>query len=126
MDKVKEGWIIFLDDDDMFTDKNCLKKINTHLNNDNDIVFWKFLRPDLVIFPPTMEKIRCGNVASCTYCFNSKFKNTSRWPPFMCGDYMFLEKLLKQNNFNRKFISNILTATNYDDKQQSLGRKERK
>ena len=123
MNKVKDGWIIFLDDDDMLTNKNCLKKINMSLSGDNDIVFWKFLRPDRVIFPKNIQKVNCGHVVSCGYCFHSKFKDTSKWNPRRSGDYYFLDNLLK-NNFNRKFINNILTCTVYNDRKQNYGSKE--
>ena len=123
MNKVKDGWIMFLDDDDMLSNKNCLKKINMSLSDDNDIVFWKFLRPDRIIFPKNIKQILCGHIVSCGYCFHSKFKDTSKWNPRRSGDYYFLEKLLK-NNFNRKFIDNILTCTVYNDRKQNFGSKE--
>ena len=123
MNKVEDGWIIFLDDDDKLTDKNCLKKINMNLQKENDIVFWKFLRPDRIIYPNNIKSISCGNVVSCGYCFHSKFKDTSKWIPRRSGDYYFLERLLK-NNFNRKFIDIILTSTVYNDRKQNFGSKE--
>ena len=53
-----KDWIIFLDDDDMFKDSNCLKCISENIKSDNDIVF-------------------CGNIHHqywmhrCTYVFRA-------------------------------------------------------
>jgi hypothetical protein len=123
LNKVNDGWIIFLDDDDMFTDINCLKKINTYLVDDNTILFWKFLRPDKIIYPKKLSKIYCGYVASCGYCFNYKYKNSSEWVPRRSGDFYFLNKLLNQN-FKREFIDEIITSTVYSDRTQNFGKKE--
>ena len=123
LSKVKDGWIIFLDDDDMFSDNNCLKIINDKLNKENDFVFWKFLRPDKVIFPFSIKHITFGTVANCGYCFNSNYKNKSKWKDMRYGDYIYLKKLLKYS-FNRKYIPSILTRTTYNNKISNFGMKE--
>ena len=44
LDKVQDGWIIFLDDDDMFTHENSLLFLSRYILNENNLVFWKFKR----------------------------------------------------------------------------------
>lgn len=108
--KVNKGYIMFLDDDDMFTSKYALEKINEKLKNDNHIVFWKFKCNDKIIFPNNM-KIKVGYVANSSYCFHHKFKDSSKWEALQIGDFNFLDNLLKKNTFDRIFIEEILTGT---------------
>ena len=56
--KVNEGWIIFLDDDDMFLDVNCLKLVNEKIENENDLILWKYLRNDKIIYPQDINNIQ--------------------------------------------------------------------
>ena len=46
-DKINDGWIMFLDDDNYFIHPDCLKIINMNLKE--KIVVWSFLRPDKLI-----------------------------------------------------------------------------
>ena len=101
MDKVKDGWIMFLDDDDQFSNDYALSIINSKLNNDNDILFWVFKMKNKLIYPKNINNIRPGEICNSTYCFNSKFKNLSRWTTGQEGDFNFINGLLKINIFNR-------------------------
>ena len=124
LNKVKNGWILFLDDDDMYTNTESIKIINKHIQNENNILFWKFKRPDKLIYPPTI-KIERNTVASCGYCFHSKYKNLSKWTVWQGGDFDYVEGLLKKNKFDKIFINNILTKTTFNDmKVGNFGNKE--
>ena len=48
---VKEGWIIFLDDDDMFLTNNSLSIISSYISSESDLIIWNYLRPDKIISP---------------------------------------------------------------------------
>ena len=98
LDRVEKGWIIFLDDDDMFSGVDVLKKINGSIKNfdNNAIFFWYHKRSDRVIYPPDLRNIQKSSIASCSYCFNSKYKNLSRWNTGQTGDFEFLDQLLRK------------------------------
>ena len=49
LDKVKNGFIMFLDDDDCLTHNKVLNIINDNLE-ENKILKWNFLRPDKIIY----------------------------------------------------------------------------
>lgn len=110
MDKVENGWIMFLDDDDMLCHDKVLSMINEQLIDKNSFCIWKFLRPDKIIFPKDINTIRLGEIVSCGFIFNNIHKNKSRWPDKQCGDYMFYNGLIK-NNLKIKVIDLILTKT---------------
>ena len=93
MDRVEEGWIMFLDDDDMLCHDKVLSMINEHLNDKNSLYLWKFLRPDKVIYPKDVNNIRLGEIDTTSVCFHSIHKKKSRWPDKQCGDYAFFSGL---------------------------------
>jgi hypothetical protein len=108
--KVEKGWIIFLDEDDMFSNKNALELINIYIKNNNSILFWKFKCGENIIYP-NINNIKVNTVASCGYCFNSIYKDFGQWETGQQGDYNFLKGLLSNVNFEKIFINNILTKT---------------
>lgn len=127
MDKVEDGFILFLDDDDEFTHNEVLNIINNHIKSDDDIIIWKFMRPDKLIYPQCLDKISIGEIDTTMVCFNSKFKHLSQWMDCKNGDYYFYTELFrkfKNSNSNNsiKFINYILTKTIYNDRINFSGK----
>lgn len=123
MDKVDDGYIMFLDDDDKFTQKYALNIISNNIKSEEDFLIWKFFRPDKVIYPEDINNIKLGEIDTTTICFHSKYKDLARWDNKQYGDYNFYNKLLtyKDINFNKLFIDNILTQTIFDNKVGNFG-----
>lgn len=117
LDKVDNGYIIFLDDDDCFTHKYVLNIISDNINSEEDFLIWKFLRSDKLIYPEDIHNIKLGEIDTTSVCFHSKYKNNARWWNKQYGDYNFYNQLLKSNNikFNIKFIDSILTQCDLDE-----------
>jgi hypothetical protein len=113
--KVKEGYIIFLDDDDKFYYDFSLETINNKLSNENDIIFWKFSLSNKLIYPKNINHIKCGEIANSTYCFHSKFKNYSKWDATQQGDFKFINGILKKKSIRRIFLDYNLTGTIWFD-----------
>ena len=112
MEKVNDGWIMGLDDDDKFSNENALTIINSKLRNVNDILFWQVNIAGNIIIPPNINNIRLSHVANCGFCFHSKVKNMSRWSSVKCGDFHFLNNLLQSKyQFNRLKLPITLTQT---------------
>ena len=121
LEKVSDGWIIFLDDDDMFSSEYTLSLINDNLKDNNNLVLWKFLRPDKIIYPLNINKIKKGNITNCGYCFHSKFNYLFKWAAVRGGDFNYINGLLNNNSFNKIFLPYILTKTIYNDKISNYG-----
>ena len=107
MDKVKSGWIIFLDDDDKFTHNKVLQMINNNIESNNTIYIWKFLRADMIVFPPNLNDIKLGEIDTTSICFHSKHKNLSQWGDEQYGDFAFYSKFI--NSFKKILINSIFT-----------------
>ena len=113
LDQVKEGWIIFMDDDDKFINNNCLQIISAEIKDDKDLIIWNFLRPDKIIAPK--EKFIIGEIDTTCFCFNSKYKKKSKWIDKKCSDLFFFKELDNKVKFNKKFIRVALVRTIYSD-----------
>jgi hypothetical protein len=126
LDKVKKGWIMFLDDDDLLIDKNSLQDIANNLDNKDDMLFWKVKIADRIIYPKNSHNIEKSHISGIGFCFNSKYKNLARWDCERCSDYRFITKLLKnKKDFKRKFVNKILTGVQHTDKMGLLGKSEK-
>ncbi len=122
MDKVKDGYIMFLDDDDILCHDLVLNIINDHLKTENDLLIWRFMRPDKLIYPKNSSNILLGSIDTTCFCFHNKFKNLYRWGDKQCGDYYFISGLIKKKKFNINIINYILTRTSYNDKIANFGK----
>ena len=111
--EVEEGWIIFLDDDDMFITENTLSIISSRIEDEDDLIIWEFLRPDKIISPQSNFKL--GEIDTTCFCFNNKNKEKSEWISDRCSDFHFFKKLDDNNDFNKKFLYVPLVKTIYND-----------
>jgi hypothetical protein len=119
MDKVEDGYILFLDDDDIYIHNNVFKIINDNLTSNDDFLIWKFMRPDKLIYPK--NNIKLGTIDTTSFCFHSNNKSLARWDDKQCGDYRFVNLLLSKKKFNIKKIDYILTKTIFENKIASFG-----
>ena len=104
--KVNDGYVIFLDDDDMFLHNNALHYINDYLKEDI-FLSWNYLRSDKII-GISNGNIKSGKVTSCGFCYHSS--HSSKWELKSDGDYYFVKNLIDKNNLKFGKISKILTG----------------
>ena len=100
--------------------------INSYIldQNDNNLLFWKFKRPDKIIYP-NINDIQINTVASCGYCFHSKFRYSSIWINGQGGDFNYVNGLIIKNKFDIYFIDEVLTKTTFEhNKKGNYGNKE--
>jgi len=116
MDKVNYGFILFLDDDDVYTHDMCFKIINNHIKDNNSVLLWKFMRPDKLIYPKDINDIKLGEIDTTMVCFHSKYKKIARWMDCQCGDYFFYKELFKNLACKIREVNYILTKTIYYNK----------
>ena len=117
MKRVNDGYIMFLDDDDMLCHNNVLSIINEYLNDSNSLYIWKFLRSDKVIYPNDLNDIKLGEICNSSFCFHNNHKYKSVWNDKQFGDYSFI----KNFNMIKIKIDYILTTTIHVDKIGNFG-----
>ena len=124
LDEVKDGYIMFLDDDDMLLHENVIEVIVDNIVDEDTILIWKMQYPDGRLLPDSnsynTKKIRLGGIGSPCFLFHSKWKDFYRWDAYKCGDYRFLEKLYKKIPNNKWINSPFIILNN----SGGLGKKE--
>lgn len=122
MEKVSDGYIIFLDDDDMFISPRVLEIINNQTDT-NNIIVWRFLRPDKFIYPKSLDtELVLGEIGTACVCFHHSLKNVAQWEDKQCGDYYFYATLFKACKRNQIILLEYaLTSTQFDDKIGNYG-----
>ena len=109
---IDEGWVIYLDDDDRFTDKYCVEKIVNTINNSDDdtLIFWQFKLGNNLILPPIINDNnppQLYKIGGGAITFNIKHKKHATWDAWKCSDYRVINNLY--NNLNKvKFINEVL------------------
>ena len=123
MDKIKNGFVLFLDDDDCLTHPNCFKIMNENIESDNDLLIWKFLKPDKCIYPNDIKNIKLGQIDSTSFTFNINQKKEAYWDDKQCSDFRFFQRLINNKLFKIKIINYILVKTINEFKGVNLGHK---
>ena len=107
LDNIKDGYNMFLDDDDMLTHSNVLKYINAFLEEDR-FLCWEYMRADKII-GPRKNQVKSGEIVSCGFCYNNKFK--AKWLPTEDGDHAFAKQLIDENNLRIGKLKTILARS---------------
>ena len=120
MNQVTEGWIMFLDDDDLFTTPHALSIIAAQLQDENSLVCWCAWFPDKIV-PATKDinAISEGGITSCCFAFHSRHRKHAQWHEFKAGDYRCFDQLRQQ--LQPVFLDDILTKVNYTDRSAGWG-----
>lgn len=94
LDKVTEGYIMYLDDDDRLANKNVLQTIVNRLDEDT-ITYWQMKFQNGWIVPPNNligKKPEYCRIGSPCFMYHSKYKHV-RWDGWKCGDYRLVSQL---------------------------------
>jgi hypothetical protein len=122
LDRVEQGYIIFLDDDNYFVSNDAFNILNISMKK-YKIITWKFIRPDKLIYKNNLNTpLVLGEIDTSNVCFNSSIKNDSRWKDKQYGDFNYFRPLFDNCNINDKiFLDLSLTSTQFSDKIGNFG-----
>lgn len=115
--EVSEGWIMFLDDDDMLRNKNVLKILSREISKfDEDTLFlWQTRFPNGVNLPSQLnfenKRIVKQQIDTACLLFHSKYKDKAIWDEWWAADFRFIDALAKEIP-NHRWISKVLTQKN--------------
>jgi len=105
----QNGYIIFLDDDDMFADSDALFLLYRNIKSENDLVFWRVGFPNNRVLPPDNVfggRPQPAKLASCGFSFHKK--HWLNWDEWTYGDYR-IAALLYERIYRKVYINKVLT-----------------
>jgi hypothetical protein len=109
---VDNGWVIYLDDDDKFTDDTVIEKIADLINSNDDdtLIVWQFKLGDNWVLPNDISKEIppvIGGIGGSTIAFNIKYSNDAIWDSWKCSDFRVINSLYHKIP-KIKFIKEVL------------------
>lgn len=121
LDKVDNGWVLFLDDDDNFLHNSVIKSIVSEINvSDEDTLFiWQMRYPDGKLLPSNEQfrdkLVAFEKIGSPCFMFHSKYKDVVKWDEWKGSDYRVVKKLLETIP-NKKWIEKpYIQINNFGD-----------
>lgn len=121
---VNDGWIMFLDDDDIIIDENIISDLSKKLKDKNQLIFWKVKFSENRIVPYdinfTQDRIPVLNDFDMNgFIYHSSW-NKFDFDYYSAGDYFYVKQL--ETIIPKKFlIDKIYTAHQLNDDYGSLG-----
>jgi hypothetical protein len=111
-DKVSDGIIMYLDDDDEFANTKAIANIVKEYKKGKELIFWKVKSLDRIIPSDKNWKKRPVNcdISGIGFAFDSKYKNHAKWEPYKRGDFRIANKLYDKIK-KRAYINEVLTQT---------------
>lgn len=110
-DYIKDGLILYLDDDDKYNDNEALQKIVEEYKKGNELIFWRVKIGNKII--PENEYFGKAPVVfqinGTGFAFDSKYKNIALWEPWKRGDFRVASILHSKIN-NKSYINEVLTS----------------
>ncbi len=107
--EIKDGYVIWLDDDDAFNDNTAVAQIVSKIKSENDLVLWRTKVGDRLI--PSAKNFRSKpvvrDIAGTTFCCHSKHFNQHNFEPYRRADFRLISELYKK--LTPKYIDKILT-----------------
>ena len=112
--EVKSGWIMFLDDDDIFIENTAVSQLVKHLPNINQMLFWQVKFPTRIVPKHCRGPPRLGEISCIGFMFHSSLIKVASWGDQKGGDYRVIKLLYDHLDGRARWLQLVLTAVNYD------------
>lgn len=103
---IKEGWVMYLDDDDYLANETVLEEIVSSINPNTDFILWqmKFVNGNLIPSNDTInDKPKLGNIGSPCVMFKYNLLNNTIWDGYKCADFRFIYDI-----YNKSTVKKII------------------
>jgi len=124
--QVKDGWIMFLDDDDMFLENNAIEEIINAVRNEDDLVFWKVRFPNRIIPPDALfdqRKIALNHFSMIGFMYHKIHDDKAQFDYLSGGDYFYISQLGPKIP-NSIWMDKIYTGIQRNNTMGGFGRKD--
>ncbi len=106
---VKRGWVMYLDDDDMFSGKDSVTQIVSQIDHHDQLLMWRVdINGHVVPSDGNFGQIIAGDISGIGFMFHSKHLPV-KWPGHSVGDYKVISQLSEK--LSTKWIDKVLTKT---------------
>ena len=109
--QVQEGWVMILDDDDMFFNNRSLEFISRELGSNNRVVLWNVSVNGRIV-PAQRKQIIKKDISMIGFCFHSKYIPLIHIAPYRQADFRLVTLLY--NICTPVWINETLTQTQTD------------
>lgn len=115
--EVKDGWIIFLDDDDMLLNEKVIELAVEKIKSQDEhtLLVWQTIYPDGKVIPEDSffnhQKVIYKHIDTACFTFHSKYKNVVKWDAWQGADFRFVRNLAEIIP-KQKWIKRPLTKKN--------------
>lgn len=97
-DYVKDGWVIYLDDDDYLIDNMVILDIVNEINlvDEDTIIYWRMLYGNGNVLPIIIDDTnppKLGGIGSPCFTYNTKYLDGVIWDGWKCADFRVVSKL---------------------------------
>lgn len=112
MGQVEKGFVLYMDDDDFYIQRDSLKTIVKQISSEDDLLFWRVQFPEGRVVP---EDGYFGNppvfchISTIGFCFHSKYIPDAQWDGWRGSDFMVASKLYNIIP-NKIYIDNVLSG----------------
>ena len=123
LNHVKEGFILFLDDDDCLLEKDALQIISDHVRSADDLVFWRVRLSNQRLIPSDANFGQAPvytQINTAGFSFHSRYIEFAKWDGWRGGDYHVANKLY-QKIPNKIYIDRALSGQQDQHNMAGLG-----
>lgn len=124
--QVKDGWIMYIDDDDMLMNNNVIEDIVKKVKNENQLFFWRVQFPNRVIPEDQLfdkKIIALNHFSMIGFMYNVKYDKYANFDHFSGGDFHFISQLAPKIP-EKVWIDEIYTGIQRINGMGGFGRKD--
>lgn len=118
MSHVKDGWIMFLDDDDILSRPDSISEIVKRINSEDDLILWKVQFPNRTVPKFINRTPKMGDISAIGFMFHSKHVVPNMWDDRQGSDYRVIHKLYRQ--LKPVWIDEVYTQINYENNRRFI------
>lgn len=119
--EVKEGWVFFLDDDDMLSNEHVILEITEEIKkvDEDTLLIWRTKYPDGKKLPGEesfkAKEIKYMDIDTACFAFHSKYKKSAEWDAWRGADYRYIRDLARIIPQQRWILEIVTFKNNFGD-----------
>lgn len=124
--EVKDGWILYLDDDDVLMNNNVIEELVSYITTDDQLFLWRVQFPDKVIpesYFFNKNVIAINHFSMIGFMYHKKYDSYANFDYFSGGDFHFISQLAPKIP-SSMWINKIYTGLQRNNSMGGFGKKD--